>query len=69
MPQIPAEIRVEIKSQVGTSHDPALVLVYFGDRLITTVTAHIEYEQGADGGYYPCVKLKKEDPESNTTSG
>lgn len=52
-------IRVEIESEVCTSRNPARVLVYENDQLIAVVTAGIEQKQGADGGYYSCVELKR----------
>lgn len=52
-------IRIEIKSQIGTSSDPAKVSIYEDERLVAEVTADIEYQPGADGGQYPCVILKK----------
>lgn len=55
----PEEVRIELKSQVGTSHDPATVRVYVGEKLISEVVASIEQQKGADGGLYPCVTLKE----------
>ena len=53
-------VRVEIKSEVATSSDPAKVSVYEDNRLVAEVIAEVEQKQGADGGYYPCVTLKKQ---------
>ena len=53
-------VRVEVKSETGTSRDPAKVLVYEDDRLVTEVVAKVEMKQGADGGWYYCVTLKKQ---------
>ena len=53
-------VKVEVKSEIGTSSDPAKVLVYEDDRLVTEVVAEIELKQGADGGWYHCVTLKKQ---------
>ena len=53
------EVRVELESQVGTSHDPARVRVYQGDQLVTEIVASIDYKQGADGRYHSCVILTK----------
>lgn len=53
-------IRVELVDEIttiGPYH--ARVLVYDDEKLITEVHAHVEKEQGADGGYYSVVKLKK----------
>lgn len=56
-----SQIRVICHDEIGTSRDAAEVLIYEGERkLIYRVVATIEYEQGADGGYYACVKLKQE---------
>lgn len=52
------EVRIELKSEATISRDPARVFVYIGNQLVAEVRAHIEQEQGADGGYYPVVKLK-----------
>lgn len=52
-------IRVELKSQEGTSHDAATVKIYSGERLIAEITASIEQKHGADGGLYPCVILRE----------
>lgn len=54
-------VKVEIKSEIGTSHDPAKVLVYEDDRLVAEVIGVVELKPGADGGYYHCVTLKKEE--------
>ena len=53
-------VRVEVKSEIGTSCDPAKVLVYEDDRLVAEVIAEVELKQGANGGYYHCVTLKKQ---------
>lgn len=53
------KVRVDLESQSGTSHDPARILVYADDRLVETITADVESQQGADDGYYPCVILKR----------
>ncbi|MEK7520695.1 MAG: hypothetical protein AAB560_01300 [Patescibacteria group bacterium] len=52
-------IRVEVESEIGTSCNPAKVLIYEDDDLVVTVIAEVEPKQGADGGWYPCVILKK----------
>lgn len=54
-------VRVEVKSEVGTSRDPAKVLVYEDNRLVAEVIAEIELKQGADGGWYHCVTLRKQE--------
>ena len=53
-------VRVEVKSEIGISRDPAKVLVYEDDRLVAEVIAEVELKQGANGGYYHCVTLKKQ---------
>ena len=53
-------VRVEIKSEIATSRDPAKVLVYEDNHLVTEVTAEVELKQGADSGWYHCVTLKKQ---------
>ena len=53
-------VKVEVKSEIGTSYDPAKVLVYEDNRLVAEVVAKIELKQGADGGWYHCVTLKKQ---------
>jgi len=58
-------IRVEIVSESGTSLDPAKVFVYENDRLVAEVVAEIELKQGADGGLYSCVTLKKKNGDAN----
>ena len=54
------KVRVEVESESGTSHRPARVLVYKDDQLVAEVVAEIELKQGADGGFYHCVTLKKQ---------
>lgn len=54
-------IRVEIKSETGTSETPAKVSVYENDRLVIEVIASIKLQQGGDGGWYQCVTLKKQE--------
>lgn len=54
-----SKVRVEIESEIGTSHKPARVLVYEGEKLVATVIATVEPKPGADGEQYPCVTLKK----------
>ena len=46
-------IRVEVESEIGTSCNPAKVLIYEDDDLVVTVIAEVEPKQGADGGWYP----------------
>lgn len=53
------EIRVEIKSEEGTSNEPACVRVYEGARLVAEVIGKVELKQGGDGGQYHCVTLTK----------
>ncbi len=52
-------VRVEVNSEGGASRDPAKVLVYEDDRLVAEVIAEVELKEGADGGLYSCVTLKK----------
>lgn len=54
-----ADIRVEIESEEGTSHRPARMRVFEEEKLVAEVIAEVELKQGADGGYYHCVTLKK----------
>ena len=53
-------VRVEVKSESGTSREPAKVLVFEDNRLVATIIAEVELKQGADNGWYPCVTLKKQ---------
>ena len=48
-------LTVKLESETGTSANPARVLVYDDDQLVSEITARIEPKQGADGGYYPCI--------------
>lgn len=52
-------IRVEIEQEIVTSNRPARVLVYDDDKLVSEIIAKIEYQEGADGGFYSCVTLQK----------
>lgn len=52
-------IRIECNSEVATSSKPATVRIYESERLVAEVTAAIQQEKGADGGYYDVVKLTK----------
>lgn len=54
-------MRVEIESETATSHCPARAVVYDGARVIAEIIAEVELKQGADGGYYHCVTLRKKD--------
>lgn len=54
-------IRVEVKSESAISRDPAKVSVYEDDRLVAEVIGEVEFKLGADGGWYPCVALKKQE--------
>ena len=54
-------VRVELEQEVGTSRRPARVLVYEDDQLVAEVVTEVESKQGADGGYYHCVILKKKE--------
>lgn len=61
-------IRVEVKSETGTSRDPAKVSVYENGCLFAEVIAEVEFKQGADGGWYHCVTLKKQEYSSLATA-
>lgn len=52
-------VRVEVKSEIATSREPAKVVIYENDRVVAEVTAEVKLSMGADGGMYPCVKLTK----------
>lgn len=52
-------IRVEVRSEIGISLDPAKVSIYENDRLVAEVIAEVGLKQGADGGWYHCVIFKK----------
>lgn len=52
-------IRLEIKSEIATSREPAKVLVYENENLVAKIIAEVELKQGADGGWYHCVTIKK----------
>ena len=54
-----APVQIIVESEVAISRRCARVLVYEGEQLIAEVRAKIEMEQGADGRYYSCIKLKK----------
>lgn len=61
-------VEVEVKSEIGTSRDPAKVSVYENGHLIAEVIAEIELKQGADGGLYYCVTLRKRELSSQVTA-
>ena len=52
------KIKIELKQESLISGEPGRVLVYSGEKLIKEIVATTESEQGADGKFYPCVKLK-----------
>ncbi|GEM_PF-5141760 len=53
-------VRVELEDEITTVGPYyARVCVYKDDMLVAEVHAKIDQEQGADGGYYGVVKLKK----------
>ena len=56
-------VRVEIQSEIVTSDEPAKILNYEGGYPCPAieVIAEIELKQGADGGWYRCVVLKKQE--------
>lgn len=56
----PTDIRVEVESEGGCTPGKARVTVYDGKKIVAVVTGKIEMEQGGDGGYYDCIKLKEE---------
>lgn len=57
-------VKVEVRSEIGTSRDPAKVLVYENNCLVAEIIAEVELKQGADGGWYHCVTLKKQERSS-----
>lgn len=61
-------VKVEVRSEIGTSRDPAKVLVYEDDHLVAEVIAEVELKQGADGGWYHCVTLRKQEQSSSVTA-
>lgn len=61
-------VRVKIKSKSVTSREPAKVLIYEDDQLVAEVIAKIEMKQGADGGWYHCVTLRKQEQSSLMTA-
>ena len=61
-------IRVETKSEIAIYSEPATVKVFDGEKLVAEVTAIIQHEQGADGGYYNVVKLVEQPIELRTMS-
>lgn len=61
-------VRVEVRSESGTSRDPAKVSVYENGHLVAEVIAEIELKQGADGGWYHCVILRKQELSSQVTA-
>ncbi len=52
-------VRIEIKPETLNSREPAKIVVYDGDRLVTEIIAKVELSPGADGGMYNCVTLKE----------
>ena len=50
-------VRVEVESEIVALDRPARVLVYANDQLVAEVIIKVEPQQGADGGYYNCVKF------------
>lgn len=60
LPAKPASnVRVELEQEIGTLSTPAMVKVYYGDKLIASVKAVVEDKMGADGGIYPSVTLMR----------
>ena len=53
-------VRIETQDEQVILGKPARVYVYEGNKLVTVVTAKVEPRQGADGGDYPSVTLKKQ---------
>jgi len=53
-------VKIEIESEKAISKDPARVLVYENEKLVEIIIAQIDLQQGADGRYYPCIILKKQ---------
>ncbi len=54
------KVRVEGVDEGVRIRRDASVTIYDGDKLVTKVVAKIEKKQGADGGWYDCIVLKKE---------
>jgi len=49
------KVRIELEDQVGTSHDPARIFIYYEENLLVEINSTTDYKMGADGGYYPCA--------------
>ncbi len=52
-------LKVECHSETATSRSPATVKVFEDGKLIEEVIATVEHEKGADGDFYPVIKLSK----------
>ncbi|MFH1899569.1 MAG: hypothetical protein ABIJ82_03850 [Patescibacteria group bacterium] len=51
--------KIEFQSEMVLSKEPAKVKIFNNRQLVATIIAKIEYQQGADGGQYPCVVFVK----------
>lgn len=61
-------IKIKINSEIGTSRDPAKISIYENGRLVAEVIAKVELKQDADGGWYHCVLLEKQEQASLMTA-
>ncbi len=53
-------VRVEIESENGTGSTTASVRIYDeSGNLHTVVRGYVQPKKGWDGGWYPCVELRK----------
>jgi len=57
LPTLDEEVVVVAYDGVAIFRHPPTIEVYHNDKLISRVTATVEPEIGADGGYYPVVKF------------
>lgn len=58
------DISVNVRSETATSRKSARVIVYKNNTPIAEIEARIDLEQGADGGQYNVVKLKRKETTS-----
>lgn len=61
-------ISIHLVQEIGTSREPAKVIIGDGDER-RVVIASIDYNQGADGGYYAVVKLAEQKPSKGDSEG
>jgi orotate phosphoribosyltransferase len=50
-------ITITIEDETTTSNHPAKAIVKENGIVVATILAIIKYEEGADGGIYPVVKM------------